>query len=87
MSVTVCVCACAFLAAVTELLLCFVLKVEFYIMIWNVTYKCVCVCVCAYVHARVCVLNVYFTYLSLRRRTIFYIGTLLILTVCVCACV
>ena len=32
----------------------------------------------------VCVLNFYFAYLSLRRRTIFYIGTLLILMACVC---
>ena len=34
-------------------------------------------------------LNFYFAYLSLRHRTIFYIGTLLILMVCVCvrACV
>ena len=36
---------------------------------------------------RVCVLNFYFAYLSLRHRTIFYIGTLLILMACVCACV
>ena len=39
----------------------------------------------------VCVLNFYFAYLSLRHRTIFYIGTLLIFMacvyVCVCACV
>ena len=41
----------------------------------------VCVCVC------VCVLNFYFAYLSLRHRTIFYIGTLLILMACVCVCV
>ena len=32
----------------------------------------------------VCVLNLYFAYLSLRRRTIFYIGTLLIACGCVC---
>ena len=44
-------------------------------MKWNVTYKCVCV------------LNFYFAYLSLRHRTIFYIGTLLILMACVCVCV
>ena len=44
-----------------------------------VAYKCVCVCVC--------VLNFYFDYLSLRHRTIFYIGTLLILMACVGACV
>ena len=35
----------------------------------------------------VCVLNFYFAYLSLRHRTIFYIGTLLILMACVCVCV
>ena len=37
----------------------------------------------------VCVLNFYFAYLSLRHRTIFYIGTLLILMACACvrACV
>ena len=40
-----------------------------------VTYKCVCV------------LNFYFAYLSLRHRTIFYIGTLLILMACACVCV
>ena len=34
----------------------------------------------------VCVLNFYFAYLSLRHRTIFYIGTLLILMACVCVC-
>ena len=33
------------------------------------------------------VLNFYFAYLSLRHRTIFCIGTLLILMVCVCVCV
>ena len=33
-----------FPAVVIELLLRFVLKVGFYIMKWNVTYKCVCVC-------------------------------------------
>ena len=32
-----------------------------------------------------CVLNFYFAYLSLRPRTLFYIGTLLI--ACACACV
>ena len=42
--------------------------------------KCVCVCV------RVRVLNFYFAYLSLRHRTIFYIGTLLLLMACVCVC-
>ena len=73
----------AFLAVVIELLLCFVLKVGFYIMKWNVTNKCVSVCVRACVH----VLNFCFAYLSLRRRTIFYIGTLLILIACVCVCV
>ena len=31
---------------IIELLLGSVLKVGFYIMKWNVTYKCVCVCVC-----------------------------------------
>ena len=35
----------------------------------------------------VCVLNFYFAYLSLRPRTLFYIGTLLIACVCVCVCV
>ena len=49
------------------------LKVGFYIMKWNVIYKCVCVCV-----------ELLFC-LSLRHRTKFYIGTLLILTACVCA--
>ena len=39
------------------------------------------------VRACVCVLNFYFAYLSLRHRTIFYIGTLLILMACVCVCV
>ena len=39
------------------------------------------VCVCVHV------LNFCFAYLSLRRRTIFYIGTLLILIACVCVCV
>ena len=34
----------------------------------------------------VCVLNFYFAYLSLRHRTVFYIGTLLILMACVCVC-
>ena len=39
-----------------------------------------------------CVLNFYFAYLSLRRRTIFYIGTYtcgvcVCVSVCVCACV
>ena len=34
----------------------------------------------------VCVSNFYLAYLSLRHRTIFYIGTLLILMVCVHAC-
>ena len=38
-----CVCAHAFLAVI-ELLLGSVLKVGFYIMKWNVIYKCVCVC-------------------------------------------
>ena len=52
-------------------------------MKWNVTNKCVSVCVRACVH----VLNFCFAYLSLRRRTIFYIGTLLILIACVCVCV
>ena len=41
----------------------------------------------ACVRACVCVLNFYFAYLSLRHRTIFYIGTLLILMACVCVCV
>ena len=45
--------------------------------------ECVCVCVCV----RACLLNLYFAYLSLRHRTIFYIGTLLILMACVCVCV
>ena len=72
--VSVCARARAFLAVI-ELLLGSVLKVGFYIMKWNVTYKCVCV------------LNFYFASLSLRHRTIFYIGTLLILMVCVCVCV
>ena len=41
----------------------------------------------------VCVLNFYFAYLSLRHRTVFYIGRLLILMTCVraragvCMCV
>ena len=65
---------CVFLAVI-ELLLSSVLKVGFYIMKWNVTYKCVCVCVELLLH------------LSLRCRTIFYIGTLLILIACVCVCV
>ena len=56
--------------AVTELLFGSVLKVGFYIMKWNVVSKCVCV-------------ELLFC-LSLRHRTIFYIGTLLILMVCVC---
>ena len=70
----VCVCVCArarvraFLAVI-ELLLGSVVKVGFYIMKWNVSYKCVCVGV------GVCVLNFYFACLSLRHRTIFYIGT------------
>ena len=68
MQVHECVCARAFLAVI-ELLLGSVLKVGFYIMKWNVTYKCVCV-----------------AYLSLRPRTIFYIGTLLIVCVCVYVC-
>ena len=53
-----CVCVCmrarAFLAVI-ELLFGSVLKVGFYIMKWNVIYKCVCVCVCACVRACVCV--------------------------------
>ena len=61
--------------AVTELLFGSVLKVGFYIMKWNVVSKCVCVCV-----------ELLFC-LSLRYRTIFYIGTLLILMACVCVCV
>ena len=32
-------------------------------------------------------LNFYFAYLSLRHRTIFYIGILLIFMACVCMCV
>ena len=48
-----CVCLCAFLAVI-ELLFGSVLKVGFYIMKWNVIYKCVCVCVCACVRARSC---------------------------------
>ena len=42
-----------------------------------------------FINVCVCVLNFYFAYLSLRHRTIFYIGTLLILMACVCvrACV
>ena len=39
------------------------------------------------VYVCVCVLNFYFAYLSLRHRTIFYIGTLRILMACVCVCV
>ena len=45
------------------------------------------VCVCVRACVRACVLNFYFAYLSLRHRTVFYIGTLLILMVCVCVCV
>ena len=41
----VCVCVHAFLAVI-ELLFGSVLKVGFYIMKWNVIYKCVCVCAC-----------------------------------------
>ena len=41
-------------------------------------------CVC--VRACVRVLNFYFAYCSLRHRTVFYIGTLLILMACVCVC-
>ena len=82
----VCVRVRAFLAVI-ELLFGSVLKVGFYIMKWNVIYKCVCVCVCVCARARacvrVCVLNFYFAYLSLRHRTVFYIGTLLILMACV----
>ena len=44
MRVRVCSRACTFLAVI-ELLLGSVLKVGFYIMKWNVTYK-LCVCVC-----------------------------------------
>ena len=40
-----CVRARAFLAVI-ELLFGSVLKAGFYIMKWNVIYKCVCVCVC-----------------------------------------
>ena len=58
---------CVFVDGGVELLLLFVLKVGFYVMKWNVTYKCACVCV----------LKFYFA-LS-RSRTIFYIGTLLML--------
>ena len=32
-------------------------------------------------------LSIYFAYLRFRHRTIFYIGTLLILMACVCVCV
>ena len=67
-------CVCAFLAVI-ELLFGSVLKVEFYIMKWNVIYKCACVYV----------LNFYFAYLSLRHRTIFYIEHYSYLW-CVCAC-
>ena len=52
--VCVCVRACAFLA-VTELLFDSVLKVGFYIMKWNVIYKCVCVCACVCACMRACV--------------------------------
>ena len=51
-SVCVCVCMCACVRAraflAIELLFGSVLKVGFYIMKWNVIYKCVCVraCVC-----------------------------------------
>ena len=41
-----------------------------------IIYKRVCVCMCVRVELLFC--------LSLRHRTIFYIGTLLILMVCVC---
>ena len=53
MCVCVCVCARAFLA-VTELLFGSVLKVGFYIMKWNVIYKCVCMCVCVRACVRAC---------------------------------
>ena len=46
-----------------------------------------CVRACVRACMRACVLNFYFAYLSLRHRTVFYIGTLLILTACVCVCV
>ena len=39
-----------------------------------------------FINVCVCVLNFYFAYLSLRPRTIFYIGTLLIVCVCACVC-
>ena len=48
---------------------------RFYVTKWNVTYKCVCVCWTLTLHC-----------LSLRHRTVFYIGILLII-VCVCVLV
>ena len=60
-------CVCVFVGGTFELLLRFVLKVGFYVMKWNVTYKCACVCWTLTLHC-----------LSLRHRTVFYIGTLLI---------
>ena len=36
-------CVCVFVGGTFELLLRFVLKVGFYVMKWNVTYKCACV--------------------------------------------
>ena len=82
----VCVHARAFLAVI-ELLFGSVLKVGFYIMKWNVIYKCVCVCVC------VCVLNFYFAFLlpifcldiGLYFTSEHY--SYLCVCVCVCACV
>ena len=49
----VCVPARVFLAVI-ELLFGSVLTVGFYIMKWNVIYKCVCVCVCVCVELLFC---------------------------------
>ena len=76
-----CVCRCmSVFVVVIEILHCFILKVRLYVMKWKVTYKCPCMC---WTFTSLC--------LSPRRRTMFYIGTLLIVCMCVraqvCMCV
>ena len=85
---SVCVCARARVSCcyLTLIRLCLKSRILYYEM--DVIYKlCVCVCACVRACVRACVLNFYFVYISLRHRTIFYIGTLLILMACVCVCV
>ena len=90
-SVCVCVCVCehvrAFLAVI-ELLFGSVLKVGFYIMKWNVIYKCVRACVRACVHACVCwifILPILVLDIGLYFTSEHY-SYLWCVCVCVCVC-